>query len=76
MSCSNKLVKPEKRVEGSSDLWPVVKSTGDNLGLQRAYEVSVFMCVCVCVCVLGVGAVLVLWDLVFSLWDLMLSLSR
>ena len=51
MSCSNKLVKPEKRVEGSSDLWPVVKSTGDNLGLQRAYEVSVFMCVCVCVCV-------------------------
>ena len=78
MSCSNKLVKPEKRVEGSSDLWPVVKSTGDNLGLQRAYEVSVFVCVCVCVCVcvLGVGAVLVLWDLVFSLWDLMLSLSR
>ena len=76
MSCSNKLVKPEKRVEGSSDLWPVVKSTGDNLGLQLAYEVSVFVCVCVCVCVLGVGAVLVLWDLVFSLWDLMLSLSR
>ena len=51
MSCSNKLVKPEKRVEGSSDLWPVVKSTGDNLGLQLAYEVSVFVCVCVCVCV-------------------------
>ena len=61
MSCSNKLVKPEKRVEGSSDLWPVVKSTGDNLGLQRAYEVSVFMCVlCVCVCVRGGGSVSVM----------------
>ena len=41
----------------------LVKSTGDNLGLQLSYEVSVFMCVCVCVCVcVEREAVLMLWD--------------
>lgn len=42
--CSSKLIKPEERMVGTSNLYPVVKSTDNNLDLRLTFELGGVSC--------------------------------